>query len=72
MSQDEIAQKIYNFLKENKDRDFSVTEIADALDLKRGVTGNLVRALTVTGGIVVTRTVSKAPMYQYQEQKEKE
>ena len=67
MSQDEVAQKIYNFLKEHNDRDYSVTEIAKALDLKRGVVGNLVRALTVTGGIVFTRVVSKAPMYQYKE-----
>ena len=67
MSQDEIAKKIYNFLKENKERDYSVSEIAKALKLKRGVTGNLVRALTIASEIIVTRVVSKAVMYQYKE-----
>jgi DNA-binding Lrp family transcriptional regulator len=67
MSQDEIAKKIFNFLKENKDRDHSVSEIAEALGLKRGITGNIVRALTISKEVVITRTVSKAVMYQYRE-----
>lgn len=67
MSQDEIAKKIFDFLKENKDKDYSVSEIAKALSLKRGITGNIVRVLTISYKIVITRKVGKAVMYQYQE-----
>ena len=68
MSRDKIADRIFQFLKQNADKDHSVTEIANAIGEKRGITGNLVRALTITKNIVITRNIGKANMFQYNQE----
>ena len=60
------------FLRENKNKDFSIKEVADAIGFKRGAVGNYLRELAALGKIKLSRIVCKAEMYQYKEKMEGE